>query len=318
MLSGVSASNTALAQPSSSPVAEQLFIDGQKLMERGKASEACPKFAESQRLDPKLGTLLNLAACHEAEGKLALAWSEFMDAKILADRAKRPDRIAFAKEHAAALEKRLAHLRITAPTTSSSEPAIELRLDGKPLSSAALGTPLPLDPGPHTLEAVAPGKKPWQNTIEARAGDESRVEIPVLADEPPSPAPPSTPPRADPRPEPSSGEEMSSLRTVGFITGGVGLAGLAVGTVFGVLAFSTEGKARDVCPNAGCPTPDGLDRHERARTQAMMSTIGFVAGALLTAGGLVLVLSAPRGHAPASATLRLRLGPGSLDLGGSF
>jgi hypothetical protein len=316
-LLALGAPRAGLAQ-STSAVAEQLFLDGQSLMEHGKVSEACPKFAESQRLDPKLGTLLNLAACHEADGQLALAWSEFVDASALADRAKRSDRSAFAKDHIAALEKRLARLRITGPATSSPEAGLELRLDGKPLSSAALGTALPLDPGHHKLEAVAPGKKPWQTEIESRAGAESRVEIPALADESSSGAPPPAPLRVEARPEAPTSEQSFPLRTAGFVVGGVGIAGLAVGTIFGVLAFSKESQAHDVCPDAGCATPEGVNLHDSARTFATVSTIGFAAGALLTAGGLFLVLTAPKDPASASSQLRLRLAARGLDLTGSF
>src|SRR5215471_19286696 len=61
-------------------IAEALFRHGRELLDAGKVSEACEKFAASQRADPALGTLLNLAACHEREGRTATAWSEFTDA----------------------------------------------------------------------------------------------------------------------------------------------------------------------------------------------------------------------------------------------
>jgi hypothetical protein len=70
---------TGVAQTTSESAAqaEALFREGRVLIKAGQTSEACAKFAESQRLDPQTGTLLNLALCHEDEGKTASAWAEF-------------------------------------------------------------------------------------------------------------------------------------------------------------------------------------------------------------------------------------------------
>ena len=86
-------------------------------------------------------------------------------------------------------------------------------------------------------------------------------------------------------------------RTVGWITGGVGVAGLALGTVFGVMAMSDKNGAH--CDASGACDPGKLSD---ANSAATISTVGFIAGGVLLAGGAALVIFGPSGSAPASAT----------------
>src|SRR4051794_10726019 len=86
---GIFTANAAFSQGtggSSSGIAEGLFRQAQKLLGEGKIHEACDAFAASQKAEPAVGTLLNLAACHEKEGRTATAWAEFDDAIATARR----------------------------------------------------------------------------------------------------------------------------------------------------------------------------------------------------------------------------------------
>src|SRR5580700_398327 len=113
---------TALAQPQPDtrrdPIAaETLFTRGKQLIDQGHTSEACAAFAESQRLDPAGGTLLRLALCHEAEGRLAAAWLELgevirVSKEGTGDAAKLQERVRLAREHLAAVEPRVPRLVI--------------------------------------------------------------------------------------------------------------------------------------------------------------------------------------------------------------
>src|SRR5258708_15065155 len=92
--------------------AEALFEDGRTLAGAGKFAEACPKFADSQRLDPSPSTLLNLANCWEKLGRSATAWATYKEAESTASAVKRQDYMATAQRHAEALAPRLSRLTI--------------------------------------------------------------------------------------------------------------------------------------------------------------------------------------------------------------
>ena len=82
---------------------------------RGDAHAACPKLTESLRLDRATGTLLALAMCHEVDGHLASAWTEYLEVIARAKRDGRPDREEAARQYAHALEARLSMLDIHSP-----------------------------------------------------------------------------------------------------------------------------------------------------------------------------------------------------------
>src|SRR5688500_18545046 len=88
LLAGFLLTPRAEAVPTGSDkaLAEVLFREGRQLLQRGETDAACEKFAESHRLDEALGTLLNLAVCHESQGRFASAWAEFHQAAATARR----------------------------------------------------------------------------------------------------------------------------------------------------------------------------------------------------------------------------------------
>src|SRR4051812_46129562 len=86
------AATLALAAPSRAEgpssehaaAAEALFREARDLLAAHRTSEACPKFAASQRLDPGYGTLYNLAECQQQLGQSASAWASYREAADMA------------------------------------------------------------------------------------------------------------------------------------------------------------------------------------------------------------------------------------------
>src|ERR1019366_241465 len=288
--------------------AEALFKQGRDLMTAGRFAEACPKLAESERLDPATGTLLNLASCYERNGQLASAWVTYKEAASASQKAEQPERVQLARRKAAELEPRLPTLTIVV-TLAADRPDLQIKRDGDPVGRAAWGAAIPVDPGAHAVDATAAGRKPWhgQASVEGQ-GTQTAIEVPALeVDLQPEPAPiaQSSIPAAEPaRPDGATALPPAShgptQRVLGVMVGVVGVAGVALGAVFGEMAKSDNNEASGHCLNDMACDPQALSLTSSARREATASTIGFVAGGALLAGGVVLFLTAPA-HSPQSA-----------------
>ena len=175
-------------------IAESLFEEGQDLIKAGKTAEACPKFAEAQRLDPWPGTLLNLAACHEQEGKTATAWAEFTELESTTRQLGQTERMQYAIEHAYSLRRVLSRIILSPPIDKG---AIQVALDAVPLDEALLKTGIPVDPGEHLVVARMQGAT-WRRTVQVPRGP-SILTIPLFEEEAPPPPTPTLPPASWPR-----------------------------------------------------------------------------------------------------------------------
>ncbi len=286
------ASLHAAPPPSSedTAAAESLFQDGRKLMAEKRYADACPKFAASQRLAPAVGTMLNLGDCYERLGKTASAWATFLEAASAAQRSNRPDREQTARARAAAVESRLSHLVLT---VDKAAPGTVIKRDGAPVDDATIGTAVPLDPGTHELEVTAPGKKPWNAKIDVPSGMQLNVVVPELANEPLRKVARSGDIDESALDEPPPPADTSGTRrAVGFGLVGLGVAGVAAGSIFGLKANSNWSDAKGQCQSNGC-SQDGVSLASDARTAGNISTVAFITGAVALVTGAVLIITAP-------------------------
>lgn len=174
-----------------------------------------------------------------------------------------------------------------------------------PPQSYALNGPtsLGLRAGTHTLIARAQGKEikwevvlsPGQPVSHEFKFAEPQVAAPVAA-----PTHAAAPP---PEPAPSSGG--STLRTVGFVTAGVGGAAVIGGVVTALLKKKSEDDARKQCIGDVCAEAAEA-KFEKADKLAKMTNILFIGGGVLVATGVTLiVVGGSQSEKPSSARLSI-------------
>ena len=295
-------------------IAQQLFDDGRALLEAKRYPEACTKFAESQRLDPGGGTLLNLAVCHELEGKTATAWSEFRDALGQAVKDERKDREDIARTHIADLATKLMRVVVHVPEAVSLRDP-EINLDKSRLPPTAWNTPIPVDPGEHRVSVSAPGAEPWSTTVTvSEPGKTYSVELPSLEAQLVCPEGQT---RSQSTCVPIPWDESKRGRSTAFwvTLGGAG-ALFAASAVTGIVALNADGYVKDNCsgPRDFCSVSDANEAATRAKTFAWISTLTLAGGGIATLVAFVLPREQVRkwGGTPAAVTLGL----GSLRITG--
>lgn len=278
--------------------AQALFEEGRALLQQGDVPAACERLAESERLEPTVGTLGLLAACHEEQGRIATAFREYV---ATADRARdaRDEREAVARQQAAALEVRVPSLSIAVRSVA---PGLEVTVDGERLLPERFEHPLPVDPGPHAIVASAPGRARFHVRVRLEEGARTAVEVPELAPtEPPAPAPGPPPIRpAEPVARPDRG--VSPRFAIALASGGLGAIGLGMGVG---LAASALGKnagseaIHDTCTSAA-QCAEGKRLRDEAAREATIATTAFVAGVAGLGAGIVLLVTSPRDRATPS------------------
>lgn len=289
----------ALARANDPATAQMLFDQAKKLMAHDRYAEACPKLEESQRLDPAGGTLLHLAVCREREGRIATSWALYSDALSQAKRDKRPDRAKFAQERIDTLVPRLPKMRVRVAPANRTMRGFKLTRDDVNVGEAQWGESVPVDPGARVMKAQADGRKTWTVKVDVPAQPtEVSVEVPELELDPQATETP-TPVRPDDAKKRTVSYEDATRgdtqRTLGIVAAGVGVAGIGIGAVFGLISISKKSAADEQCrgPELNLCSQKGVDDGKAAIEAGNISTIAFIAGAALAAGGAVLYFTAP-------------------------
>jgi hypothetical protein len=186
---------------------------------------------------------------------------------------------------------------------------VKVTIDGQPFTDKLDGRQLAIDPGDHEFVFTSPGEDPITRHIVIRESEKARAETVTIG------KPPVIPTRDQNGPvDPNAGRTQ---RYLGLGAAGVGVVGVVVGAVFGLSASSSWSNAQKECPSANnCSQPQAGDDRSNALSKSTVSTIGFIAGGVLIAGGAVLFFTAPKPRKDVS--VGIAPGPGGGYLTGTF
>jgi hypothetical protein len=279
-LAGLLSTCSALAEssPHDPASAEVLFREGRTLVVAGDYPHACPKFAESLRLDYAPGTLLNLADCEEHTGRIATAWAHFRD--LSTELPSTDERQPMAAQRARALEPRLPHLTVRSSTALRH--GTKVMRDDVELGQESLDVALPVDPGMHIVVVNDGDRERSRVQVEVGEG-QSRV---VVADD-------------------ATGSTASGTRTAGWIAGGLAVAAFATGASFGILALSNSSAANANCTGGVCGDAASARQYDEARSQARVADVALGVGLVATVVASILLVSSRKSDAPSASSMQL-------------
>jgi hypothetical protein len=196
--------------------------------------------------------------------------------------------------------------------------AVNVTVDGQPFAARLGGAPLPVDPGEHTFAFEVPGQPRFEKKLVLREGEQGRRERVTIGPAPEQAGPAvstessSTASSSAPGARSTSGPGVQ--RVLAITAGIVGVAGLGVGSAFGLVALSKRDAARNVCPDPLCHDGSGSSKWSDAKSAANISTVAFAVGGAGAVAGAVLWLTAP----PVGQGTRVGFGPGSVQIRGTW
>jgi hypothetical protein len=282
LISALCASAGARAQDTRDPAAaEELFRQGRAASEKNDFNTACAKFRESNRLDPAVGTVFNIADCEEKLGRLATSWTLFQE--VVQRLPPADNRRAIAEQRAGKLEPRVPKLSIRLAHSDRSD--VTVRRDGVSLGTASLDTALPVDPGDHVVIVEAPGTRPAEFHTHVVEGQNAVLAVAVGEPIPAADQPVTGPSTVSPGDHPPN-------HTAAYVVGGVGVAGLITGAIAGVLVLNKKSTVNSECAGKQC-SQAGVDAANAGKTLGVVTTVGLVTGVVGLGAATYLFVSAP-------------------------
>lgn len=261
------------------------FQRGIELEQASNWSEAIQQFREvgAVRMTPQVR--FHIAYCEEGLGRLVTALGGYELAQGEADQVG-PD---FKHE----VENAIAELRARIPKLfierGKNADAALVQLDGVDLGASSVGVEVPLDPGPHTVTATAPGYLQFSTTAELKEKEVTHVTLEL-----------------EPEPEEAAAappvkkvivieRQQAPNRTIPYVVGGAGIGALAGAGVLFALRQATKAQLEKDCPNKdACPESNrGTYKRLKAYNVATPIVAGVGVAAVGAAAALILFEKKP-------------------------
>lgn len=295
--------NVALAQSKAgrtqadiSARADEQFRKGREEQDRGNCQKALEHFRESHALKPGRGTLLNMGLCEKKLGQLAKALEHLEE--LLPQLPNGDERRQIVRDALAEIKPKVPYLRIVLKADSPAGTVVTY--DNAELEPTMIGTDMPVDPGKHVVVVEAPGlpNKTYDLVMEEGKRQTLQVEPGTVAA--------STSPG-------STKASSSAGRTIGFILGGVGVAGLVTSAITGGMALSDHSAAEEACPTRKGCSAEAIEIANRGRTLSVVNTVALAAGVI--GAGIAVPLIILGGKPKENSTVGVWVGPDGARIG---
>jgi hypothetical protein len=325
-------------QPSASDVAQarELYNQGKDLRSRGDNVGALEKLKAAHAIAGTPLTGLELGRTYALLGRLIDAQEAFLSVARIPVRPEETPRSAEARRESAKLaeETRARIPSLIIKVTGVPTDTVAVTVDGAAVPSQALAAPRFVDPGTHAISARSTTGGTAETSVDLKEGESRTVELTIVfkgtapgaVQAPPTGTMWNAPATTTSPPHSSGG--MSTMRMLGLVSGGVGVAGLVVGGIFGAMAGSASSDQQSACPSpTNCPNhAQALTDHSNFATDSTIEVTGFVAGGVLLAAGVTMFVLGGSNAEPDSAPGRtgLVVSPGvsphgaGLTLSGAF
>ena len=306
----VALSGTAYAEPTAAEkeTARTLLLSGREKRKNGQNKEALADFEKAHAIMHVPTTGLDLGKTQETLGLLVEARQTYLEASRYPrqpnespafERARQD-----AKKLADAISPRLATLTVSVPKDA------KVKLDESEISASSIGVPLKVNPGKHQIIATL-GTDEKRSAVELAEGESKSIELELEG----APVAPPPPPHDDK--DKVKGAETKT-NTLVWVGGGIAAAGIAVGTVTGIMAFSIKSDAEARCENGTTcrEEVEGLwDDLDRGVLMGNISTGAFIVAGVGAAVAIYGLLNPTKVEATSG---KIRVLPTPFGLAGTF